>query len=28
MNLLTDKWIPVQKEGRRQLIRLQDVLCR
>jgi len=27
MNLLTDKWIPVQKEGKRQLIRLQDVLC-
>jgi len=28
MNLLTDKWIPVQKEGKRQLIRLQDILCR
>jgi CRISPR system Cascade subunit CasA len=28
MNLLTDKWIPVQKEGKRDLIRLQDVLCK
>ncbi len=27
MNLLTDKWIPVQIEGKRQLVRLQDVLC-
>lgn len=28
MNLLTDEWIPVQQDGKRQLIRLQDVLCR
>jgi len=28
MNLLTDAWIPIQKEGRRRMIRLQDVLCR
>lgn len=27
MNLLKDAWIPVQQEGRRQMIRLQDVLC-
>jgi len=27
MNLLTDQWIPVHKEGKRQLIRLQDILC-
>lgn len=28
MNLLTDAWIPVLEQGRRKLIRLQDVLCR
>jgi len=27
MNVLTDQWIPVHKEGKRQLIRLQDILC-
>jgi len=27
MNLLTDEWVPVQQKGKRQMIRLQDVLC-
>ncbi|MFH1851674.1 MAG: type I-E CRISPR-associated protein Cse1/CasA [Candidatus Neomarinimicrobiota bacterium] len=27
MNLLTDQWIPVHQDGKRQLIHLQDVLC-
>lgn len=28
MNLLTDNWIPVQKNSKQQLIGLQDILCR